>query len=320
MTEQLTVAPRKEMQTFMNFPLVTDLDSLEADLAIMGIAYSDPYTIDEVTNDQTNAPTAIRRESARISLNLDRWDFDIGGLLFDGRDDIRIVDIGDAPGDARDLSAHYRRAEAAARKVFDAGAMLVTLGGDHGVPIPVFRALENHGPITLVHIDAHLDWRDEVNGAREGYSSPIRRASELDWFDRIVQIGLRAQGSAREGEVRDALAYGADLITAYELHEIGMAAVLDRIPDGGTYYLTVDADGMDPTEMPAVAAPAPGGVSFVQMRQLIHGLFAKGRVIGMDIVEIQPMRDVNGITALTAGRLIWNLIAAAVRSGQFDRD
>ena len=64
----------------------------------------------------------------------------------------------------------------------------------------------------------------------------------------------------------------------------------------------------------------PGGVSFVQMRQLIHGLFAKGRVIGMDIVEIQPMRDVNGITALTAGRLIWNLIAAAVRSGQFDRD
>ncbi len=67
MIEQLTVAPRKDMHTFMNFPLVTDLDSLEADVAIMGIAYSDPYTIDEVTNDQTNAPTAIRRESARIS-------------------------------------------------------------------------------------------------------------------------------------------------------------------------------------------------------------------------------------------------------------
>jgi agmatinase len=320
MTGNHTVAPREVMRTFMNFPLVTDLDSLDAHLAIMGIAYSDPYTIDEVTNDQTNAPTAIRRESARISLNLDRWDFDIGGLLFDGRDDIRVVDIGDAPGDARDLSAHYRHAEAAARQVFAKGAMLVTLGGDHGIPIPVFRALEDHGPITLVHIDAHLDWRDEVNGAREGYSSPIRRAAELDWFDRIVQIGLRAQGSAREGEVRDALAYGSDLITAYELHDIGMKAVLDRIPDGGNYYLTIDADGMDPTEMPAVAAPAPGGVTYIQMLKLIHGLFAKGRVMGMDIVEIQPKRDVNGITSLTAGRLIWNFIAAAVRSGQFDRD
>ncbi|MFP6729976.1 MAG: agmatinase [Alphaproteobacteria bacterium] len=320
MTGNHTVAPREEMRTFMNFPLVTDLDSLDAHIAIMGIAYSDPYTIDEVTNDQTNAPTAIRRESARISLNLDRWDFDIGGLLFDERDDIRVVDIGDAPGEARDLSAHYRHAEAAARQVFAKGAMLVTLGGDHGIPIPVFRALEDHGPITLVHIDAHLDWRDEVNGAREGYSSPIRRAAELDWFDRIVQIGLRAQGSAREGEVRDALAYGSDLITAYELHDIGMNAVLDRIPDGGNYYLTIDADGMDPTEMPAVAAPAPGGVTYVQMLKLIHGLFAKGRVMGMDIVEIQPKRDVNGITSLTAGRLIWNFIAAAVRSGQFDRD
>jgi agmatinase len=320
MTGNHTVAPREVMRTFMNFPLVTDLDSLDAHLAIMGIAYSDPYTIDEVTNDQTNAPTAIRRESARISLNLDRWDFDIGGLLFDERDDIRVVDIGDAPGDARDLSAHYRHAEAAARQVFAKGAMLVTLGGDHGIPIPVFRALEDHGPITLVHIDAHLDWRDEVNGAREGYSSPIRRAAELDWFDRIVQIGLRAQGSAREGEVRDALAYGSDLITAYELHDIGMKAVLDRIPDGGNYYLTIDADGMDPTEMPAVAAPAPGGVTYIQMLKLIHGLFAKGRVMGMDIVEIQPKRDVNGITSLTAGRLIWNFIAAAVRSGQFDRD
>ena len=320
MTGNHTVAPREEMRTFMNFPLVTDLDSLDAHVAVMGIAYSDPYTIDEVTNDQTNAPTAIRRESARISLNLDRWDFDIGGLLFDERDDIRVVDIGDAPGEARDLSAHYRHAEAAARQVFAKGAMLVTLGGDHGIPIPVFRALEDHGPITLVHIDAHLDWRDEVNGAREGYSSPIRRAAELDWFDRIVQIGLRAQGSAREGEVRDALAYGSDLITAYELHDIGMNAVLDRIPDGGNYYLTIDADGMDPTEMPAVAAPAPGGVTYVQMLKLIHGLFAKGRVMGMDIVEIQPKRDVNGITSLTAGRLIWNFIAAAVRSGQFDRD
>ena len=196
--------------------------------------------------------------------------------------------------------------------------MIITIGGDHGVPIPVFRAFEGSEPITLVHVDAHLDWRHEVNGVTDGYSSPIRRASELPWFGHITQIGLRGQGSARQGEVDDAVAYGADLIAAHELHAMGMEAVLARIPDGGPYYLTVDADGVDPTEMPAVAAPAPGGVSYQQMRTLIHGLVAKGPVLGMDIVEITPKRDLNGITCLTAGRLIVNLMGAALRAGQFE--
>ena len=103
-----------------------------------------------------------------------------------------------------------------------------------------------------------------------------------------------------------------------ELQTVGMDAVLDRIPDGGNYYLTIDADGMDPTIMPAVAGPAPGGVTYPQMRTLIHGLVAKGRVVGMDIVEITPKRDLNGISAITAGRLMCNLIGMAVRAGYFD--
>ena len=88
-----------------------------------------------------------------------------------------------------------------------------------------------------------------------------------------------------------------------ELQLIGMQAVLDRIPDGGKYYITIDADGVDPTIMPAVAGPAPGGVNYDQMRTLIHGLVDKGRVVGMDIVEITPKHDINGITAITAGVL-----------------
>ena len=121
--------------------------------------------------------------------------------------------------------------------------------------------------------------------------------------------------------MRDAEAYGAALITARELHATGMSAVLERIPGGGAHYLTIDADGMDRTEMPAVAAPAPGGggVTYNQTVELIHGLVAKVPVVGMDIVEITPKRDLNGITALTAGRLIVNLIGAAVRARQFER-
>ncbi|TIT74532.1 MAG: arginase, partial [Mesorhizobium sp.] len=83
---KLTTAPRDVFRTFMNFPLVDDLDALKADVAIIGMPYGDPYTIDELINDQTNAPTAVRRASQRVSLGLDRYDFDIGGTLFDGQD------------------------------------------------------------------------------------------------------------------------------------------------------------------------------------------------------------------------------------------
>ena len=317
MSLPLTVPPRRGYKSFLDFPLALDLDALDAHVAILGLPYGDPYSMDEVTNDQTNAPTAVRQASDRISTGPDQWDFDLGGTLLDGRD-VRVVDCGDVPGEARDLDGHYRRAEAAARKILAAGALPIIIGGDHGVPIPVFRAFEGRGPITLVHVDAHLDWRDEVNGAREGYSSPIRRASEMDHIGRIFQIGLRSQGSARAGEVEAALAYGAEIVPAFELHDRGMEAVLDRIPDGGSYYLTIDADGLDPAVMPAVAGPAPGGVTYHQACKLIHGLVAKGRVVGMDIVEITPKRDLNDISSITAGRLILNLIGAAARAGYFE--
>ncbi len=312
-----TVAPHCEVRTFMGFPLCTELDRLKADFAILGIPYGDPYSMDEVTNDQSNAPSAVRRESARLSLGLDHWDFDLGGPLFDGRD-IRVVDCGDVPANPADMKGHYRIAEMAVRTILERGAYPIIIGGDHGVPIPVFRAFEGGEPMTLVHIDAHIDWRDEVNGVREGYSSPIRRASELPHFERIFQIGMRAQGSARANEVEDALAHGAEIITAYDVHENGMSSVLGRIPDGERYYLSIDADGLDPTVMPAVAAPAPGGLLFHQVRSLIHGLVQKGRLMGMDIVEITPSRDVNGISSLTAGQLILNFIGTAVRTGYFD--
>ena len=193
------------------------------------------------------------------------------------------------------------RAEQAVRKILKAGALPMILGGDHAIPIPVLRAFEGRGPITLVQIDAHIDWRDDFNGVRDGLSSPIRRASEMEHIKDIFQIGIRAQGSARPEEVEAAKAYGANIVTACELHDVGMDAILDRIPDGGQYYITIDADGMDPAVMPAVAGPAPGGVTFHQARKLIHGLVKKGRVVGMDIVEITPALDVNRISSVTAG-------------------
>ena len=317
MTTKLTVAPRREFQSFHDLPIVTDLDNIDAHVAILGLPYGSPYTMDDVTNDQTNAPTHVRRYCERALRGLKRWDFDLGGPLFDGKD-IRVVDIGDVPGNPRDIGEHYRKAEQVVRKLVAAKVMPITIGGDHGVPIPVLRGFEGQGPITLIHVDAHLDWRDHVNGVHDGLSSPIRRASEMEHINDIYQIGLRSAGSARTEEMEAAIAYGSNLIPDIELQRIGMQAVLDRIPNGVQYYLTIDADGVDPTIMPAVAGPAPGGVTYDQMRTLIHGLVDKGRVLGMDIVEITPKRDLNGITAITAGRFICNLIGKAVRAGYFD--
>jgi agmatinase len=314
----LTTPPQQGHRTFLFSELAGDLDALEADIAFLGIPYGSAYSVAEITNDQSNMPTAMRQASGRITRNLERFDFDVGGPLYDGRN-IRVVDCGDVAADVHDLKAHLARAETVMRKILKAGAMPIVLGGDHAIPIPVLRAFAGHGPITLVHIDQHLDWRDEVNGVREGLSSPIRRASEMEHIGEIFQIGLRATGSARMEEFEAAKAYGAHLISAYELHDIGMDAVLDRIPDRQRYYITIDMDGLDPSIAPAVAAPMPGGVTYLQARKLIHGLVRKGRVVGMDIVEITPRCDLNQITCITAGRLIVNLIGAAVRANYFTR-
>lgn len=321
MTTSPIQPPRRTYQTFMDFPLCEDLDALDAmdaHVAILGIPYGDPYNIDEVTNDQTNAPTAIRRESEDILMGLDHYDFDIGGTLFDGKN-INIVDVGDITAEAQELGLHYPRAEAAVRKILAAGALPIVFGGDHGIPIPVMRALDDLGEtITLIQIDAHIDWRDNVNGVREGYSSPIRRASEMDHIGDIYQLGIRSSGSARTEEVEAALAYGSNIVTAYEIHENGMAAVLDRIPDGGHYYLTVDLDGLDPSIAPAVMARTPGGLLYHHMRALVQGLVAKGRLVGMDLNEIAPKYDLGGITCGVAGRMVLMYVGAAVRAGYFD--
>ncbi len=284
MTTSLTSPPKKEFQSFHNFPIVSDLDNFKADIAFLGIPFGDPYSMGEASNDQCNAPTHIRRYCERALRGLDRYDFDIGGTLLNG-EDVKVVDCGDVIGEAKDVAGNHDRSEKAVRKVLASGAMPIILGGDHAIPIPVFRALENHGPITLVQVDAHIDWRDVFHGVSYGLSSVIRRASEMKHIKEIFQIGLRSAGSA----------------------------------DGQNYYLTIDADGVDPTIMPAVAGPAPGGVNYSQMRTLIQGLVKKGKVLGMDIVEITPAKDVNGITAITAGRFICNLIGTAVRAGYFKK-
>ena len=312
----LVEPPGAGVRTFLDFPYAGDLQNLQADFAILGIPYGMPYDVAGFPNDQSKAPDILRSycHDEDVAYTRNHFDYDLGGYLLNGAD-ARVVDCGNVTTDDHDFAEHYRRAEKASRMIFSSGAALIALGGDHGIPIPVMRALEVFDKeITLVHVDAHLDWRHEVNGETDGYSSPIRRAAEMPWIGKIVQIGMRGIGSARQQEVDDARVYGADVIDAYEMHDIGMDAVLQRIPDGGHYYLTIDADGVDPTIMPAVLAQTPGGLNWLQLRKLVHGLVQKGPVVGMDVVEIAPSFDVGNTTMVHAERLICNFIGASLRA------
>ena len=227
----LTTPREPAQQTFLYSEPVSDLDHLKADIAFLGIPFGDAYTFQEIVNDQTNMPAAMRQASNRIVRSLERYDFDLGGPLYDGKP-IRSVDCGDVCADPADLKAHYRRAEAAVRKILAAGALPIVIGGDHGIPIPVLRALDREGPITLVQVDQHIDWRDDVNGVREGYSSPIRRASEMAHVGEIFQIGLRGDGQCADRGGRGGAEPTARISSRpTSSTNVGMEAILARIPD-----------------------------------------------------------------------------------------
>jgi agmatinase len=148
----------------------------------------------------------------------------------------------------------------------------------------------------------------------------MRRASEMAHVERIVQVGQRAIGSARPGDLADAKAWGAILVPASEVHEHGIEPVLAAVPTGAQVILTFDCDGLDPAIMPAVIGPAPGGLSYWQALKLMHGIAAKARIAAFDLVELVPERDVAGLGALTAARIIVNILGLVARQAHPARD
>jgi agmatinase len=310
MSLQPTSAP---IRPFLDWPVVTDPAGWNADVAILGIQHSEPYAHDPFPNDQARAPDAIRAMSQSFCYNPAHWDFDTGAVLASNLPP-RHLDIGNVSWSGQGDFGDYAAAiTARVRRLWKQGTQLVVLGGDHGVTIPVLDALDALGqPVHILHIDAHLDWREEVGGVRRGYSSPLQWASKNPAVSGMTQIGLRAIGSARSREVEAARAYGSNLISAEQIHREGIEPVLATIPRGQPVYLTIDADGLDPTEMPAVMAPTPGGIYFRQLAPLLRRIARSNRIVGMDIVEIAPSYDfANGLTCIMAGRLILNVLGSS---------
>jgi agmatinase len=300
--------------TFANLPYCGSLHKLEARAAVLGIPFGTPYQPDAEVHSR-DAPQRIRRESVRYPDDPLAWDFDLGQPLL-GDDSGSAVDCGDVTGDVRDPSGNRLAARRTVMQILNAGAVPIVLGGDDSIPIPVLRGYEDQDPFHLLQIDAHIDWRDEVDGIRDGYSSTMRRASELDYVRKIIQVGMRGVGSARSEEYRAAVDYGAELITSYQFRKEGNSCVLKHLPEGSRCFLTIDFDALDPSEMPAVGAPTPGGLLYMELIELIQAVFSRNEIVGVSLVELVPAKDTRSLGAITAMRVVWNVLGAILKTDQ----
>ena len=275
------------------------------DAAVFGAPHGTPYP--EIDNSiHRGAPDAFRIALVEDAEWLDHWDFDLGGPLL--RHGQKIGDLGNLKTKPRDGAHNRALIEQTTRQILEAGAVPIMFGGDDSVPIPFIAAFSDHPAIVILQIDAHIDWRQERRGESLGFSSTMRRASEHGHVWRIVQAGARGIGSAREEEVRDALKWGAHIVTAREVHHNGVAEVLRHIPEDCDCVISFDCDALDAAEMPAVAYPTPGGLTYTQVTDLIAGVATKARIAGFCMVEFVPLRDRSKIAAFTAARIAANVV------------
>lgn len=293
--------------TFLAAPFVDNIERLDADFAVLGVPFGVPYNMRQVHYGASEAPRAIRERSFRFGVMRDNFDFDIGCTF--GELGFRIADCGDVAGDPRTIDRNSERAVAAIGRIVEQGAVPIVLGGDDSVSAMAIGSLASRAPVTVIQIDAHIDFRDEVNGNRHGFSSPMRRASEMPWVERIVNVGARGVGAGRMQEITDTLARGNRIVTARLIRERGIDAVLEHVPEGANVHVVLDCDGLDPSVMPGTSVPSPGGPGFFEIASLLGRLGQHGKIVGFNVAEFYPSLDVNGITALAIVRLLVAMMA-----------
>jgi agmatinase len=290
----------------------TDIALDAANAVLFGAPHGTPYR--GIDNEPfALAPDALRHAVEEDGRWIDHWDFDLDGPLL-GNTDFKLADAGNLVTSSQDGPRNRALIKQATRRILDSGAIPLMIGGDDSTPIPFIEALESAGPLTIVQIDAHIDWRDERRGEPIGFSSTMRRASEMDHVERIIQVGIRGLGSARREEVQIANDWGAKIITARTVHRDGIAAVVAQIPEGANCMITLDCDALDAGIMPAVMSPTPGGLTYLQTIDLVAAVASKTNLVAFDMIEFVPERDLNGTAAITAARIVANVIGCLARN------
>lgn len=277
-----------------------------ADIAVSGICF------DVATSGRPGArfgPRAIRAASVGLA-ELDAYPWG-----FDPFDTLAVVDYGDCYLDWGHPVDAPNAIEAHADTILATDTQMVTLGGDHFITYPLLRAhAKKHGPLSLIHFDAHCDtWDDEAS--RLDHGSMFLRAAREGLIDPAtsVQIGIRTMNSDT---------HGFTILGAPWVHREGIPAVLDVVREvvgSSLAYLTFDIDCLDPAFAPGTGTPVAGGLSTAQALDAVRGL-AGFNIVGMDVVEVAPAFDVSEITALAAANIAHDFICTrALDAGAIQR-
>jgi agmatinase len=216
--------------------------------------------------------------------------------------DFLLEDRGDLPlTETPDDDAIIRNA---VTESLSTGAMPILLGGDHAVSFPIVQAIAaKHGPVNILHFDAHPDLYDDFEGNPRSHASPFARILEAGLCRRLVQVGIRTLNRhCREQAAR----FGVEIVPIADFTP-GMVPVLD-----GPLYISLDLDGLDPSEAPGVSHPEPGGLRVREVLSVLHA--QTGQIVGADVVELNPRFDANDRTAILAAKLVREIAATASRN------
>lgn len=227
-------------------------------------------------------------------------------------DSIQVADIGDVPINTFDLKDSVARITPFYDELLSHDCIPLTLGGDHTLTYPVLRAVAaKHGPVALVHVDAHADINEHMFGEAIAHGTPFRRAYEDGLLDaeHVFQIGLRGTGYTAD-DFDTARDWGFTVVQAEELWMQSLSPLAVRIREtvgNRPVYLSFDIDSLDPSFAPGTGTPEIAGLTPPQALQLIRGLRGLN-LVGCDLVEVSPPYDMAGTTALTAANLLFEML------------
>ncbi len=286
--------------TMMRLPLVSDPATL--DVGFLGV----PLDIGTSHRAGTRfGPRQIRAESVLLR----PYNMATRAAPFDH---LRVADLGDIATNPYDLADAVARIEAGLRHVVDAGCRPITLGGDHTITLPILRAIaRRHGPVGLIHVDAHADVNDTMFGQKIAHGTTFRRALEEGLIDprRTVQIGLRGTGYAAE-DFDWCRRQGFRVVPVEDCWGRSLAPLMAEVRaqmGTGPVYLSFDIDGVDPSCAPGTGTPEVGGLTVPQALEIVRG--AQGlALVGADVVEVSPPYDSGGITALLGANLAYEML------------
>ncbi len=226
----------------------------------------------------------------------------------------QVVDAGDMVANPFDIEQAISQVEAGARSLLERSERLVTIGGDHTIALPLLRAMAaKHGPVAVVHFDAHLDTWDTYFGAPYTHGTPFRRASEEGLIDRsgCLHVGTRGPLYSTQ-DLHDDRDLGFQVVGSVEMDDLGARGVVERIRERveeRPVYVSVDIDVLDPAFAPGTGTPEAGGLSSRELLAILRG-FSTLNLVGADVVEVSPAYDHAEVTGIAASHVVYEVLSA----------